>query len=1003
MIAALARLVVERRRLWILAAVLLTLVGAAAWATMPRAEDPRLPERNGRILVVWPGADALRVERLVVRPLEDELAEVAEIATVEATAQADLALLHIELAERIYDTDAAWDAVQDAIDAARPDLPEGLTELELAHDFSDAEAVIVRIEGSHDPVALEAAADRVEDRLLRVPGAKRVLRAGAPGTQVSVALEPTTARRLGLTPATLAQQLDGANATIPGGTVRVDGRTVIVRPDTEPTDLEALRDWPVVLPSGAGIPLREVATIALEVEQPRTELAHHDGAPMVTVSVVPRAGLDVVAFGDRVQAALDEVRPEIAPLELSIFADQPAQVSSRLADLGLSLLLGIAIVAGVLFLAMGPRLGVVVSAVVPLVALSTVALYAAGGGVLHQLSIAALVIALGLLVDNAIVVAEAVQARRDQGEGRWEAASGAITELAVPLATATATTLAAFVPMLLAPGVTSDFTRAIPTVIMVALAISYVFAVGVTPILAGWLLRPRRRSTDRVGGLGDRLAALAVGRPWWTLAGVGGVLAVAGLLGTAVTAEFFPYADRARFTATVQLPEGSDLDATREVAARVGAWARAQPEVTEVDTFTGRSAPRFYYNIPIVPRAPHLAQLVVTTERADQVPALVARIRDHGRTAIPEALVTARRLQQGPPTGAPVEVRLEGRDLADLGRAADQVMAALRALPGTSGVRHDLGLGQPTLEVVVDEAATGRRGLTPRGVAVALLGQTRGVDAAPFRAGDEPLPLRIRGPAGQDTPVAHLAALDVPGPRGLTPLAAVASPSLSFGPSAIHRRDGRRVVTVSSELADGATFSTVSAALRPALSELPLPEGVDLALGGEAEASGEANAAILGALPLGVLLLLGALLLEFNSFRRVGLVLVTVPLAFAGVLPGLVLGGQPFGFMSLLGVIALVGIVVNNAIVLLDVVDRGLEAGRTVPEAVADAIRVRVRPILLTTATTVAGLVPLALSSSTLWPPLASAMISGLLASTVLTLLAVPALARLVLRPRRTA
>jgi len=1004
MIARLVDGLTDRRRLWIAAALLLTAVGVAAWFTMPRQEDPRLPERFGTLIVPFPGADALTVERLVVRPLEDELAEVSEIVEVRATARTDVAIVRVELDESVYDVTTAWDEVEHAVEQAEPDLPDEAGPWELAHDFNDAEAVIVMVHGSADPLALETAADRVEDRLLRVPGASRVKRAGDPGRQITVRLDPTVARQVGLSPAALSRQLSASNATIPGGAVRVDGRTVVVRPRTEQRSLAELGRSPVLLPSGAAVPLSELATLSEDPAHPPQELVLHQGQRAIALSVVPEPDLDLVAFGERARTALDDVRGSLEPIELTVFADQPQQVQERLSDLGFSLLLGIGIVAGVLFVAMGARLGLVVASVVPLVTFSTVALYAMAGGVLQQLSIAALVIALGLLVDNAIVVAEAVQARLDAGESNWDAARGAITELAVPLATATGTTLASFVPMLLSPGTTADFTRAIPIVIMVALTISYLFAVLVTPILGAWFLRPRAQTgPSRLDRLGQALSRWTTRRPAWVLAGVGLLVAGTGTMGLFVQSEFFPYADRARFVATVQLPEGSDLHETARVASQVADWAREQEHVVGVDTVVGRAAPRFYYNIPQSPRAPHLASVVITTDGDGAVPELVTATRLFGESDVPEARVVSRRLQQGPPVESPVELRLIGEDLDDLGQAADTLVLALRQVPGAVSATHDLGVGVPTLQVDIDDARALRRRTTRTDVALALLGQTRGLEASPYRAGDEPVPLRIRGPEGLDTRPLDLVATDVPGAAGPLPLEALARTHLAWTPSAIRHIDRERVVTVMTELDEGATFSSVIAGLQPTLDALELPEGVRLEIGGEAEESGEANSALLGALPLGALLLLACLLLEFNSFRRVGIVLVTVPLAAAGVLPGLVLGGQPFGFMSLLGVIALVGIVVNNAIVLLDVVDRGLGEGLDVADAVQAAVTERVRPILLTTGTTVAGLLPLALSGSSLWPPLASAMISGLLASTLLTLLVVPALSRLLLTPKRTA
>jgi multidrug efflux pump subunit AcrB len=359
-------------------------------------------------------------------------------------------------------------------------------------------------------------------------------------------------------------------------------------------------------------------------------------------------------------------------------------------------------------------------------------------------------------------------------------------------------------------------------------------------------------------------------------------------------------------------------------------------------------------------------------------------------------------MEQGPPVQAPVEVRLNADRLEDLNQAATMVTKALKSTPGSLDVRHDLGPGAPTLQFRIDDAAAARYGISRVDIAGAIYGHTRGQSVGELYVGEDPIPVVVRSEAGERLAVADLEAVDVPTGQGrMIPLGQVAHIEPVWQPAAIRHRNGQRLVTVASQLQDGFTFTQVLASLQSQLAALDLPKGVKVSFGGEAEGSGEANDEMMRNLPIGLLLLLGVLLAEFNSFRKVVIIMVTVPLAAAGVIPGLLIGGQPFGFMSLLGVIALVGIVVNNAIVLLEVVESRRQAGADIAEALQDAVSRRIRPILLTTATTVAGLLPLALSKSTLWPPLASAMISGLISSTLLTLVVVPALYRELMRPMR--
>ena len=981
----------QRKRLISALVLLLSVAGVASWFTMPRQEDPSFVKRWSLLIVPFPGADAEQVERLIVDPIEDELAEVTVITPVVSTARPGVAIFNIRLNDNIYAVDAAWTQVSDALDRAQLQLPDGALEMDWSKGIGDPESVVLMITGDADPLVLREAAHTVKERLQRVSGVSRVEDVANPGARIAVLLDPAVSHRLGIDARVLSQQLASRNVTVPGGSIAVDGRQVLLRPNGEFRDVEAIAATPILLPSGAAVPLSELAEVRLEPIQPVAEKIHHRGRAAVGLAVVPTLPQDLVSFGDRVADAIALARADVDPLQVEVLANQPAQVSARLSGLSQSLVLGVLVVALVLMLTMGTRMGSVVTAVVPLVTFATIALFAAGGGVLQQISIAALVLSLGLLVDNAIVMAEAVQQHLDAGESPSDSAQKAIAELAVPLGTATGTTLAAFAPLLLAPGGTSDFTRTIPLVLMTSLVVSYAYALAVTPAMAAWLLRPSKEEV-RVGRFTRFIATLSSRRPGLTLMGVGAVLAVTAGLSTQVQQQFFPLSDRPQFIVSVVLPEGSHLNQTEALSTVVEEEIAALEDVTGVTSFIGRGAPRFYYNLQSDPNATHVATLVVDATDKQAVPEVVAAVRVLARNH-PEAVIVPKRLQQGPPVGSPVEVKLTGDDLGELYAAASQVTGLLREIPGALDVRHDMGVGVPTLSYEIDDAWTSRHQLGRSDVALAMLSQTRGLTAGVWRGGWDVVDIVVGTPAGEFTTPGALALTDVTTRDGNVPLTQLANATVEWAPAAIHHEDRQRQVKVVAQLAEGATFAGVRSAANDRIAALDLP-GVKVGWGGEAEGSEDANGAVLQTLPIGAALLLFFLFLEFDSVRRVGIVLVTVPLAAAGVIPGLALTGQPFGFMSMLGVIALVGIVVNNAIVLLNVVEQERANGAPVEDALQAAIQRRLRPILLTTATTVSGMLPLALSSSSLWPPLAWAMISGLIASTGLTLIAVPALYR---------
>ena len=672
-------------------------------------------------------------------------------------------------------------------------------------------------------------------------------------------------------------------------------------------------------------------------------------------------------------------------------------MEKRLSELGFSLLLGILIVAAILFVSMGLRLGLTVSLLVPLVTFSALAVYAMGGGVLHQMAIAGMVIALGMLVDNAIVMSENIQWHLDQGRSPTEAVSRAVRELATPLMAATGTTLAAFTPLLLSAGDTADFTRAIPVMVMLTLAISFFYALLVTPVFAAAILRPRPQERREVSvEQGEKLGRFAVTRPLTVLA-IAAVLVIgAGAFFGALDKTFFPSTDRNQMVVDLHFPEGTHLSHTDHSAATLGAHIQSQAGVNSVYRFSGFSGPRFYYNLIALTSQPHLARLVVEVDSVDRLDDLLPWVRATALATVPDAQVVARRLGQGPPVDAPVELRVYGEDSDSLSEAAEAVLAVVRDDPGSRDARHKLGEGLTSLRIEVDDARAAEFGLDRGDVARALATASQGLEISTWRAERDAMPLRIRSPEGEDFPIGGLEGLRV-GEAGI-PLSEIARIDTRWQPAIIQHWDLQRMTQVLSEVVDGQTYVHVLNRIQPKLDALDLPEGTRYAIGGAAEGASDANAELFRTLPIGGLLLVIFLLVQFNSFRMMGMVLITVPLAVVGVIPGLWLAGQPFSFTAILGVVALVGIVVNNAIVLLDRINRNRDEGMGLDNAISEAVGRRTRPILLTTATTVAGLFPLTFTQSTLWPPLAWAIISGLLASTLLTLVVVPALYRLAFR-----
>jgi multidrug efflux pump subunit AcrB len=995
--------VLQRRRLVFAAVALLSLIGMAAWVGMDRQEDPFFPYRYGHVMVSWPGAEPERMERLVLNILEEEIASVDEVNEINGTARLGFAHIVLGMSQHVYDTDAVWERIRVAVDRAERRFPEGVGPIEIRDRSMDTHGVVLSITGSDDLLELLEAARQLRRDLFRVPDIGSIDLLADPGEQLLISLDDAAAAAAGIDHAQLANQLAERNRVVPGGTLNADERYLVLRPLTDFQSLEELADTPVATANGAQVPLSSIADIRLGPAEPATKRIWHDGRPAVALGIaIPENRLNAVRFGQQLRDHVDQLRPRYEPLAIEEMFYQPAWVEKRLSELGRSLLLGVLIVATILLGVMGLRLGLLVAGLLPLVTFSALAIYAIGGGVLHQMAIAGMVIALGMLVDNAIVMVENLQWHLDRGKSRSEAARAAVRELAGPLAAATGTTLAAFTPLLLASGDTADFTRAIPIMVMLTLATSYLYAVFVTPSIAAAVLKPGSgEHSARIERFGRQLGSVAVTYPARVLVAAVIIVAAALALSGLMQRDFFPSTDRNEFIIDLRFAEGTRVETSALKGSELATLVRELDGVEAVHVYAGFGGPRFYYNLIDTPNSPHLARLVVVTEDESRISPLLDWTRRHAPELAPEAQVVARRLGQGPPLDAPIEIRVFSDHLGQQAAVVDQLMAALRATPGAVDVRHRLGEGMPTLTFEIDDAETARHGIHRRQVAEALAGVSLGHEFSTWRAGREPVPMRLRSPEGDLFPVHALDAVQVGTSQGPIPLAQLVHTRLSLEPAVIEHRDLERMTAVLAETADGVTYGQVMNGLMPRLKAMTLPDGVRIEMGGAAAEADTANTALFSTLPIGLLLLLMFLLWQFNSFRLVALVLVTVPLAAAGVIPGLILAGQPFSFTATLGVVALIGIVVNNAIVLLDVIGSHRAQGLTMEQAVSQAVARRIRPILLTTATTIAGLLPLTFTQSTLWPPLAWAIISGLLAATVLTLVVIPAAYRLLMREGR--
>ena len=996
------RAAIEKNR--ITAVLLLTVLvgGASAYRGMSRAEDPGFIIRTAQVLTMFPGASPDRVENLVTDKLEKVIQEIPELDFVSSTSKTGVSIVMVNIREEFMDMRPIWDDVRRRVDRARPELPADIVGPTVNDEFGDVFGVVVALTGEGFSYAeLKDVADEVRDELLRVNDVAKVVIHGAQDERVFVDYDNARLAELGLSPIQLRQILDSANIIIPGGDVSTDVERITLEPSGNFESVDDLRQAVVTLPGRPEILyLEDLATITRGYVDPPGSMVRSTGVPALALAVSMRDGGNIITLGDGVALELRRLQA-LYPIgiEFDVVAFQPEIVSRKVAEFVANLLQAVGIVLVVMLLFLGLRTGLVVASLVPMAIVMALLVMSFLGIGLDQMSLASLIIALGMLVDNAIVMAESIMVQMSEGKDRRDAAIDSARELRVPLLISSLTMAAAFLPIFLSESSTGEYTAPLFKVVTITLLSSWVLALTMTPLLCVLFLKvtpiaPGQSFDSRFYRLYRGALVAGLRHPVLSLAALAAVFVVV-LQGFAYIPNiFFPDSDKAIFTVEYELPSGTSIERTETVVAAVDRLIldelRASPVqppsaagvvlafqadesvgagraegVTNWATFIGNGGPRFYLSHNPEPNSPNYAiSIVNATSREVITDELIPRIEAFCVNQFPDLKVTLNPLQLGPPITAPVQIRLSGRDDDTLFDIVDAVKAQLQAIAGTKNIADDWGVRSKKLVVDVNQPRARRAGVTNQDIAISLQTALSGFETTQYREEDEIIPVTLRSSAASRTDLTKLESLNVYAQASgqSVPLSQVADVEVVWQPSKVLRRNRLRTVTVSSDLEPGVTATEVVAAVRPWLTAESdaWPLGYLWEFGGEEETSVKANQAIGEKVPVAGLIILFLLILQFNSIRRTAIILLTIPLGLIGVVVGLLVAQSYFGFMTLLGIIALAGIVINNAIVLIDrigieITQNGLEPA----QAIVEAAQRRFRPILLTTATTIAGLLPL--------------------------------------------
>jgi multidrug efflux pump subunit AcrB len=997
-------------RLTFFIAALVLVAGVLTFLKFPSQEEPSTTIRDALILVANPGLPVERMEQLVARPLEERLRELPELKHVVSTVRTGTAIVQVSIHENQKDLLPIWQKVRAKVSEVSPQFPSGTLPVQVNDDFGRVAVASIAVTAPGFTMSeMREPLKRLRDRLYELPGVQGVSFHGLQDERVYIEFDRARLAGLGLGAPAVLQQLQQQNVVLSAGQVVLGGLNSAVVASGEVATLQALRDVVVSVPDQNGrhdntVRLGDLATLQVLPADPPESAAIYQGQPAVVLGVSMRPGQKVQDFGAALKARLAELQQMLpAGFTLDYVTFQADVVDHEMGKMNHVMMETIVIVMAVVVLFLGWRAGIIVGSIVPLTILGTLIAMQALAIELHTVSMAAIIIALGLLVDNGIVIAEDIERRLAAGEDRRDACINAGRTLAIPLLTSSLVIIFAFSPFFFGNTSINEYLRPLVIVLALALLGSWLLCLTVTPLLCFHFLRPGHTAahdepaTEAGFYRGYRRVIGAIlDHKAWFLAAMAALLAAALWLLASVPAGFLPQSDRPQYQIVIERQPGSDSRATLADVQDISRWLsdkKTNPEVTTSIGYVADGGPRIILGLnPPLP-ASHSGYFTVGVTSKDALDPMIERTRAWLAQAHPDLRAEAKRFSLGASESGMVAYRIAGPDEAVLQQLGEQIKTALRAVPGVVGVRDDWANRVPRLDVQIDQRKARRLGITSEDVATSLGARFTGIDVSVLRDGDTLVPLIVRGTETERTHPEDLANTLVYPATGTAPvpLSAIARVSLGSEPSVIRRRDLSRTLTVEGH-SEHATAQQVVDQLAPAVAALKLPPGYRIELGAEIEEAAEANTALGQYLPHAAVAMLVLFVWQFGSFRKLALILGIIPFALIGVAPALKISGEPLGFMANFGLLSLAGIIVNNAVLLLERIEAELKAGRATRDAVVASAVQRLRPIVMTKLTCVTGLVPLLLFAGPLWAGMAITIIGGLALGTLVTLGLVPVL-----------
>lgn len=964
-----------------------------------RMEDPNFTINQMVVTAAWPGASADQMEQQVTDKLESKFRDIPGVKEITSNTRAGTSVVYVTLRDdvdrsTIRDT---WRDVRGFGNDVQSELPSGVYGPYYNDRFDDVFGSVYAITGDgYSMEELRQAAEKIRRQLATIDKVQKVKLLGVQTEKVYVEIESAKLAELGISPTVLANALKSQNEMTPSGMIETSTDNVYLRYSGIFDDENAVKNTPIQA-NGKTFYLGDIATVERRYAEPGDTAMYYNGQPAVGIAVSMEDGGNIITLGNELKTAMTSIQSEMtAGLEIHQVSDQPKVVEESIDDFVSTLREAVIIVLAVSFLSLGLRTGMVVAGCIPLVLAAVFCGMYIFGIDLHKVSLGALIISLGLLVDDAIIAVEQMSVQLERGHSRFDAACHAFRATAKPMLTGTLITCAGFIPVSFSKGMAAEFCSSLFPVIGMALVISWIVSVMIAPLFGYYLIKPAVKADEGEMYQSRFYLAFRSLLNWFlehrkiVLATTAGLFALSIAMMGMIKQEFFPPSIRPEIIIDMELPEGSSLKASGQAASRFAQFLDENSEEIENYTYyVGEGAPRFVLTVD--PKLPtdNLSQFVIVAKDADNRDALTAKLRDYLTENIPEVKTNISVIQTGPPAPYPIMLLVSGYDKDKVRDIASQVADRVAQDPNNTDINMDWNEKSKVLHLEFDQAKLRALGLSPQTVAQTVYTEVSGASAAQLYSGDRTIDIQLRLADTDRQDLSQIKNLPVYSAGGYVPLEQLAKISYEAEDSLIKRKNMQPTITVQANIKEGtANDATQKAydAVKDIRDELPF--GYKITVGGSLEDSEDSMKYLLIPIPAMIFIIMTLLMFQLRNGKDMILTLLTAPLGLIGVVAGMLLLNQAMGFVAILGVMALSGMIIRNSVILIDQIQKHIEAGETPRDAIVDSAVLRFRPIMLTAAAAILGMLPLMTSS--FWGPMAVAIASGLLIATILTLLVLP-------------